>query len=657
VSRPRYLTKSRFKLALECPTKLFYTAKKEYADSKLEDSFLAALAEGGIQVGELAKQYYPGGVDIKPLDYDAALAATHEALAQENVVIFEAAIKFENLFIRVDVLEKKGDRVSLFEVKSKSYMPGDDAFVGARGAISSVWRPYLEDIAFQKHVVTQAFPEWSVNAHLTLIDKSTACPSDGLNQKFRVHTGDDGRKAVVVTELTDEERNQRILIDINVDALCEDIYAAGATTEDASYGAMVSHLAAAYADDTKITPVVSAACDKCEFFARGADLAEGLRCGKSECWGEALMWTPEQVRQPTVLDIANYRGKQKMIGEGVIRMSDVAEDDIKPKDGPKSGLSNSQRQWMQIEKCRNGDNTPWMDHDGLASEMAKWKFPLHFIDFETAMAAIPFKKDRRPYEAIAFQFSHHVTQADGAVDHVGEFINAVPGHFPNYDFARALRDDLEGDDGTILRYAAHENTYLNHIHKQLLADQHPPPDRDQLIDFIRTITKAGSDNTDQWEGDRNMVDLCDIVKRFYFDPLTGGSSSIKLVLPAILSRSNFLKGKYSKPNYGTPDGLSSKNFKEMQWVVFEGETVKDPYELLPPIFDDVDDKELLMLSREDEQLHDGGAAMTAYARLQFEEMGDVEREEITEALLKYCELDTLAMVMVYEGLKNAAHDG
>ena len=36
---PRYLTKSRFKLGMECPTKLFYTKKKEYLDSKMDDSF------------------------------------------------------------------------------------------------------------------------------------------------------------------------------------------------------------------------------------------------------------------------------------------------------------------------------------------------------------------------------------------------------------------------------------------------------------------------------------------------------------------------------------------------------------------------------------------------------------------------------------------
>jgi len=41
----RYLTKSRFKLGMECPAKLFYTGKDTdrnqiYANSKMEDDFL-----------------------------------------------------------------------------------------------------------------------------------------------------------------------------------------------------------------------------------------------------------------------------------------------------------------------------------------------------------------------------------------------------------------------------------------------------------------------------------------------------------------------------------------------------------------------------------------------------------------------------------------
>ena len=41
---PRYLTKSRFKLALECPTKLFYSGKPQlYPDRREGDEFLQSL--------------------------------------------------------------------------------------------------------------------------------------------------------------------------------------------------------------------------------------------------------------------------------------------------------------------------------------------------------------------------------------------------------------------------------------------------------------------------------------------------------------------------------------------------------------------------------------------------------------------------------------
>jgi len=63
---PRYLTKSRFKLAAECPTKLYYSGKRdEYYDTLSNNEFLAMLAEGGYQVGELAKYRYPEGIEIE----------------------------------------------------------------------------------------------------------------------------------------------------------------------------------------------------------------------------------------------------------------------------------------------------------------------------------------------------------------------------------------------------------------------------------------------------------------------------------------------------------------------------------------------------------------------------------------------------------------
>ena len=95
-----YLTKSKFKLASECPTKLFYVGKNEYANTSIDNPFLEALAEGGFQVGELAKYYYADGHNIQTLNYDDALNETNHLLEQENVIIYEAAVKFNNLFIK-----------------------------------------------------------------------------------------------------------------------------------------------------------------------------------------------------------------------------------------------------------------------------------------------------------------------------------------------------------------------------------------------------------------------------------------------------------------------------------------------------------------------------------------------------------------------------
>ena len=108
----RYLTKSRFKQALECPTKLFYTKKVLYPSSNKGDAFLQSLAEGGFQVEELARMQFPEGKAILGDDWNYSELAerTKVLLQEENVTIFEAAFLYKNLFIRVDILKKVGDK-------------------------------------------------------------------------------------------------------------------------------------------------------------------------------------------------------------------------------------------------------------------------------------------------------------------------------------------------------------------------------------------------------------------------------------------------------------------------------------------------------------------------------------------------------------------
>ncbi|PYT00674.1 MAG: DUF2779 domain-containing protein [Acidobacteria bacterium] len=645
MSQPRYLTKSRFKLALECPTKLFYTNKDEYANQKIDDPFLLALAKGGFQVGELAKSYFPGGEEVTKTGYDEPLARTNELLKRENVTIFEAAIKYENFFIRVDVLVKKGNHLELIEVKSKSYKEGETEFYGKRGGMDSNWTPHLYDVAFQKYVVTKAFPDSSVSASLMLTDRGSVCPTDGLNQKFRIRADGDRRHCELIGELTPEETENQILVKVNVDAACDDIFA-GTDTKVPSNGlaAIADHYAELYAKDEREWTPVSRQCRTCEYRTTPDEDAEGKLSGRRECWQHHLGWTAAECDEPTVFDIWNYHftHTDKRINERRLKFSELieADFDIKPDE---IGIHATRRRWLQVQMAVRGDGRPHIELDGLRAEMKKWKFPLHFIDFETSTPAIPFTRGRRPYGEVAFQFSHHIVREDGTVEHAGEHLEERRLTFPNYDFLRKLREELSKDEGTIFRYASHENSYLNAIYRQLSEETEDIPDREELNAFIKSISKSTKDNVEQWEGERNMVDMLELVKRYYIHPMMKKSNSIKFVLPAVLNSSTFLQQKYSQP-------IVSRNYPEGKiWAERDGELYKDPYHLLPEVFGiELIDR---LSEEEDDKLKDGGAAMMAYARLQFEDMSEEERQEIISALKRYCELDTLAMVMIYEAWK------
>jgi hypothetical protein len=649
--KPRYLTKSRYKLGIECPTKLFFTGKKEYPDQRLEDPFLAALADGGYQVGELARQYYKGGISIDSLDYTEAEDMTRDLMKRDQVVLYEPAFRYENLFCRIDILVKNRDTLQLIEVKSKSFdRMEDNPFLTRVGKIASGWESYLQDVAFQKYVLEKSCPGFKITSYLMMTDKCALCPTDGLNQKFRIIRDTSNRKGIrVSTTLTAEDVKDKILIQVPVDDYVHMIHGGTykADGSDVSFAGLVDFLSSHYRNDTKISPQISSRCTNCEFKCTAEQELEGFNNGFKECWKEALEWDDGDFKEPSILELWNYRKKDFCIASGKTKLQDLTPQDINIKSNTVPGLSSSQRQWLQVEKVKTKDTSAYFDKTGMKAEMDSWTFPLHHIDFETARVAIPFNKGRRPYEGIIFQFSHHLVHEDGTVEHAGQFLNADPGIFPNYETVRELKKQLERDHGTIFRYTNHENSYLVEVYKQLLADTNPPKDKDDLCEFIKSITKSDK-KSDEWRGNRCMVDLWDLVKKYYHDPATHGSNSIKAVLPAILNSSPYLQGKYSKPIYGAAAGIKSLNYTDWRWVEYDQDgKVKDPYSLIPPVFSREIDQSIELFS-EDEELREGGAAMVAYCRMQFSEMSDFEREKLEKALLRYCELDTFAMVMIYE---------
>jgi len=651
----RYLTKSRYKLGLECPNKLFFTKKaNEFLNLKSEDSFLMDLASGGFQVEELARMHYPEGILVEELDaydYEVLAANTTGLLKRDNVVIFEAAFIYEGLFIRTDILVKKGNQIELIEVKAKSYHPNDNhEFAGKNGAIKSTWKPYLFDLAFQKYVVKKSNPNYNVTPYLMLADKSKTTTIDGLNQKFRITKNTNERTGIIkhIDKLSHPEK-ESVLSKINMSHLISRIEnGEDRVIESLDFEESINTLYNFYSADKYFNyPVEGGKCKKCEFRGSLNNAPSNLKSGFEYCWSKQLNLGNDFFKKPNLFDIWDFRSWQKIKDPNDILLEKVSKDHIGGVKLESGKISRTERQWIQIEKSIRGETSPYVLKEELKEEMASWKYPLNFIDFETSTVPLPFFAGQKPYEQVAFQFSHHIYHKDGTIEHASEFISTEPGVYPNFLFARALMEALSKNNGSVFKFASHENTIVNAIIEQLI--QSNEADKDELIVFLKSISHSKKNITQEtWKGERDMIDLCKVIKHFYYNPLTNGSNSIKKVLPAVFETSTFIREKYSKP-IGQIN-LGSKNFQKSKiWLEEIDNKIQDPYLSLPKIFNEhTPDFELIS---EMEELADGGAALTAFGKLQYTDMSIEERKAITNSLLRYCELDTLAMVMIYEHLR------
>jgi hypothetical protein len=77
--------------------------------------------------------------------------------------------------------------------------------------------------------------------------------------------------------------------------------------------------------------------------------------------------------------------------------------------------------------------------------------------------------------------------------------------------------------------------------------------------------------------------------------------------------------------------------------------VGNPYKFLPVVGAELGDFE--NDGKSEERINNGGLANANYARLQYDGLTTKEKEKLKNALLRYCKLDTMAMVLIYEFFK------
>ena len=131
------LSKSRFMAGIQCPKRLYLIVhpleNKEHQDDGLNLQII-----NGYEVGDMACKLYPGEMVKYEQGLSAALTETKRLVADEKVLrIHEATFSYDNVLVRVDLLERSDSGWVLTEVK----------------ASTSVKNHYIADVAIQAWVL------------------------------------------------------------------------------------------------------------------------------------------------------------------------------------------------------------------------------------------------------------------------------------------------------------------------------------------------------------------------------------------------------------------------------------------------------------------------------------------------------------------------
>jgi len=595
------LSKSDFKIAQSCITKLYYK-KSRFPSNDEGNDYMDFLAEGGYMVGKLATLLYPDGIEIETgNDHELAIQQTENLLELEEVVLFEPSIYTQGKLIRVDILEKKGKTLNLIEVKAKSWDSDADPQKKKREL-----KEYIEDLAYQYLVLEEKFPDHDITPFLFMPDKAKPTHINGLNaifnieEKYLSESKFRSYEVVVDQSRIAELRADDIMTLVN---LKEEVLALQPTIRKATR-LLLKALAPPLA---KVQRRLDKSCFRCEFSATDS---EHPQSGQELCW----KYMPKEEHPVSELyHIGSLGGYKNPLVNELIEAEKVSLFDI-----PLDQLSGKRgaRQLIQIEYTRK--NQEWFS-EALPSILNAWEYPLHFIDFETTASALPHHKGMRPYELVAFQWSCHTITHPGAEPiHHGWL--SLDTQFPNFDFAKSLMEHV-GRTGTFLMWATHENTVLRTIFHQMEAYQYKNP---TLQNWLSEIVRF--DRNDEGK----FIDMNALTLQHYFHPYMKGKTSIKWTLPAVLQA-------YSSPKIQS----WLENF-EPDVSIFEitQDGVTNPYSLLPP----------LDLVEKAETINEGTGAMRAYEDLLFGlHKGDTSTKAIYyKGLERYCKLDTLAMVIIWE---------
>lgn len=478
------LSKSRYVAGLQCEKRVYLETYQPELATEPDDATRAVL-DMGTEVGALARRRFPGGrlIEAGYRQTQLALEQTAAAMADPTIpAVFEAAILADGVLIRVDILarvidgEGKGDDEKAHEGAGETKADASAAASASANATGTAgdesaaptdaahgpelstptWRlievksstkkkdVHLDDVALQAHVLSCAGVR-IVSCHLMYVNTQYIYAGVAQNGTDNI----DVAKLFTIQDLTEELIERRTALPARLAAMQAVLQRPSAPVVEPD-----AHCQTPY---------------ECGFW-------DHCTKDKPPRWIYTLPGSRRQV--------------PSWMAQGIVTIDELP---------PTARLTPIQ--------SRVRANVEWCGPH-LADVLRSVRYPVHHLDFETIMPAVPRYAGTHPYQVMPIQWSNHIERADGTLDH-DEYL-AEGTADPRRDLLDRLLASL-GTSGSICVYSQYERSVLDS-----LAEAYP-----------------------EWKAEvaavkKRLWDLFEVLQAHYYHPDFHGSYSIKSVLPAVV---------------------------------------------------------------------------------------------------------------------------
>ena len=180
------LSKTKYCNAIQCNKMLWLLDNKP---EEKEEEDLTSIMDNGNEVHKVARNLFIDHINIPYNDnLSIMIDFTNKLLTKENVVITEASFKYDNLFASIDILNKKGNDIEIYEVKGSTKLK--DVFI--------------EDISYQSYILHK------------LGYNITKCYVVHLNSSYKRNNELDLNKLFTLEDVTEDVLNNFSNVEKNI---------------------------------------------------------------------------------------------------------------------------------------------------------------------------------------------------------------------------------------------------------------------------------------------------------------------------------------------------------------------------------------------------------------------------------------------------------